>query len=121
MHSFRLSITVKRPEGNINAASFLLIALQRRNLNTAKEFLSFWSPERQPDDPLLPLSAIYLLTTLDATTSSEDVEFFRLPLDRGLDLNCDTSPGSPLARVGVTSSLISCAPTGGRRELQTLI
>jgi len=98
---------VKVPEDNINGTSFLNLALCHRNLSAAKELLSFWSPEKHSDDPLLPLAAHALLATSGDATTAEDVEFFRLLFDHGLDLNCDTSPQSPLARLGFDMSLVN--------------
>ena len=97
VHSFCVPKALKMPEGNIVATSFLYVAVSQRDLSMAKELLSFWSPEKHPDDPLLPLAANTLLNSSTDTTSSEDVEFCRLLLDYGLDLNCDASPDSPLA------------------------
>jgi len=107
MHSFHLPKTAELPGGVIDATSFLRIAIWKRDVSTSKELLSFWSPEKHPDDPLLPLSVDGLLNTSDDTTASEDVELFRLLLDHGLDLNCDVSPGSPLACLGFNASLVA--------------
>ena len=101
MHSFHLpASSVELPENAITATSFLNLALFHRDMSTATKLLSFWSPEKRPEDPLLPLSFNALLTSSTSVPSAEDVEFFRLLLDRGLDLNCDTSPASPLSRLG---------------------
>jgi len=90
------------PDGAVKGTSFLSLALRHRDLSTARKLLSFWSPETRPNDPLLPLSVMSLINppASDATSAAEGVELFRLLLDHGLDLNCDTSPSSPLGLIG---------------------
>ena len=63
MHSFRFPKTVELGENSVDATSFLKVAVWKRDLSTAKELLSFWSPEKHPDDPLLSLAVNALLST----------------------------------------------------------
>ena len=84
----------------LQATSFLSLALMHRDLSTATELLCFWSPEARPEDPLLSIAFVSFLNIARKASAAEDVELFRILLDRGLDINCDTSPGSPLGLVG---------------------